>query len=292
MLYAEYRRGYKSGGFNSGAGAAATEFGEFKPEFLTDVEIGSKNNWTILGVPGRTNFDVYYGWYDDVQKNDTVAIYDFGAPPAFAALTFNAAKAAIKGVEFESTIIPNDNVQVSLFYSYTDASYSKFLLPEYISNYLPPSPDIDLAGSQFAYTPQSKLGIQPRFRIPVDSSLGEPYVGAMLYWQSTEWFTDLGTLETTCGAFNPATYQCLAPAGQQPKQSPYFLANFRFDWNSVLGEPVDASFFVDNAFNKTYQVGANPYLHLIGTNASIYAPPRMWGVELRYRFGADGQSGD
>ena len=111
----------------------------------------------------------------------------------------------------------------------------------------------------------------------------------MLYWQSTEWFTDLGTRETTCGAFNPATYQCLAPAGQQPKQSPYFLANFRFDWNDFMGQPVDASIFVDNAFNKTYQVGANPYLHLIGTNASIYAPPRMWGVELRYRFGADGQ---
>jgi iron complex outermembrane receptor protein len=289
MLYATYRRGYKSGGFNSGAGSAASEFGEFKPEFLTDVELGSKNNWTILGVPGRTNVDVYYGWYDDVQKNDTVAIDDFGAPPDFAALTFNAAQATIKGLEFQSTVVPDDNFQATVFYSYTDATYSKFLLPEYISNYLPPSPSFDLAGSQFAYTPQNKLGVQPRFHIPVDAALGEPVVSAMLYWQSTEWFTDLGTRETTCGAFNPATYQCLAPAGQQPKQSPYFLANFRFDWNDFMGQPVDASIFVDNAFNKTYQVGANPYLHLIGTNASIYAPPRMWGVELRYRFGADGQ---
>ncbi|MGD0190484.1 MAG: TonB-dependent receptor [Rhizomicrobium sp.] len=288
MIYASYNRGYKSGGFNSGAGSE-TDFEQFEPEYLTDVELGTKNNWTILGVPGITNADVYYGWYDNVQKNDTTAILDLGEPTAFAALTFNAAKATIKGAEFDSTFIPDDNFQVRVFYSYTDASYSKFLLPEYVSNYLPPSPTINLSGSPFAYTPQNKLGVQPRFHIPVDSSLGSPFVSAMVYWQSSEWFTDLGQLETTCGAFNPATEQCLAPGGQQPKQGPYWTANFRFDWDNFLGEPFDASFFVDNAFNKTYQEGANPYLHLIGTNASIYAPPRMWGIELRYRFGADGQ---
>ena len=284
MIYATYRRGYKSGGFNSGAGQL-TQFEEFQPEYLTDVELGTKNNWTILGVPGLTDFDLYYGWYDNVQKNDTVAILG-GPTPEFAALTFNAAKATIKGLEFQSTFIPDDNFQVAVFYSYTDASYSRFILPGEIINGVPFG-EINLAGSAFAYTPRNKLGFQPRFHIPVDGALGQPFISAVLYWQSEEWFTDLGTRETTCGAFNPANYQCLAPAGQQPNQGPYFLANFRLDWDSFLGEPFDASVFVDNAFNKTYQVGANPYLHLIGTNASIYAPPRMWGVELRYRFGAD-----
>ena len=290
MVYATYRRGYKSGGFNSGAGQL-TQFEEFQPEYLTDLELGTKNNWTILGVPGLTNFDVYYGWYNNAQKNDTVAIENTGQPTQFGALTFNAAKATIKGLEFQSTFIPDDNFQVSVFYSYTDATYSRFTLPSAVVNGVPVG-DINLDGSAFDYTPKNKLGFQPRFHIPVDGALGQPFVSAVLYWQSTEWFTDLGQQETTCGAFNPATYQCLAPAGEQPKQSPYFLANFRLDWDGVLGEPFDASLFVDNAFNKTYQVGANPYLHLIGTNASIYAPPRMWGVELRYRFGADAQSSE
>jgi iron complex outermembrane receptor protein len=296
MLYATYRRGFKSGGFNSGAGSA-TDLEEFKPEYLTDVELGVKNNWTILGVPGRTNFDMYYGWYDDVQKNDTIGIENLNAPPDFVALTFNAARATIKGLEFQSTFIPDDNFEVNVFFSYTDATYDKFLLPEYVSNYLPQSPELDHAGNPFSYTPQDKLGVQPRFHIPIDPALGAPYISSAIYWQSTEWFTDLSDLETTCGAFvRPpvlgAPYTCLAPAGQQPKQSPYWAVNFRLDWNSFLGEPVDASLFVDNAFNKTYQVGANPYLHLIGTNASIYAPPRMWGVELRYRFGADAQASE
>ena len=289
LLYASYNRGYKSGGFNSGAGIA-TQYAEFRPEYLTDVELGTKNNWTILGVPGLTNFDAYYGWYDGVQKNDTVGIINTGAPPEFVALTFNAAKATIKGLEFQSTFIPDDNFQVSVFYSYTDASYSKFVLPAEIFNGVPLNL-LDHAGNPFAYTPKNKLGIEPRFHIPVDPSLGQPFIGATLYWQSTEWFTDLSDLEHTCGAFNPLTYQCLAPAGMQPKQSPYWTANFRLDWNSFFGEPFDVAVFVDNAFDKTYQVGANPYLHLIGTNAAIYAPPRMWGVELRYRFGADAQSG-
>jgi iron complex outermembrane receptor protein len=287
MLYATYRRGYKSGGFNSGSGTAS-QFSEFEPEYLTDVELGTKNNWTFFGVPGRTNLDAYYGWYDDVQKNDTIGVDNPPAPPQFVALTFNAARANIKGVEFQTTIVPDDNFEVNLFYSYTDATYSKFMLPAEIVNNVPLGFE-NLAGTPFSDTPQNKLGIQPRLHIPVDPALGSPFVGATVYWQSSEWFTDLGSLETTCGAFNPATYQCLAPAGQQPKQGAYWTANFRLDWDNFLGEPFDASFFVDNAFNETYQVGANPYLHLVGTNASIYAPPRMWGVELRYRWGADGQ---
>jgi iron complex outermembrane receptor protein len=294
MVYATYRRGYKSGGFNSGAGAAAAGFGEFKPEFLTDVELGSKNNWTIIGVPGRTNVDVYYGWYDDVQKNDLV---DVEAPGFFepVALTFNAAKANVKGLEFQTTIVPEENFEVNFFYSYTDATYRNFALPQAIVNGVPVGVN-DLSGSPFAYTPKNKLGLSPRFHIPVDTNLGMPYIGGSLYWQSSEWFSDLATVQNTCSAFvmpSPPPglpYTCLAPGGQRPEQKAYALVNFRFDWNNFLGNPVDASVFVNNAFNKTYQVGANALLNLTGTNASIYAPPRMWGVELRYRIGADAHS--
>ena len=55
----------------------------------------------------------------------------------------------------------------------------------------------------------------------------------------------------------------------------------------MLGSSFDASAFVNNVTNRTYKVGANALEHEIGTTASIYAAPRMFGVELRYRFGAD-----
>jgi len=43
----------------------------------------------------------------------------------------------------------------------------------------------------------------------------------------------------------------------------------------------------NNVTNRNYKVGANALEHEIGTNASIFGAPRMFGVELRYRFGAD-----
>lgn len=277
LLYGTYRRGYKSGGFNGGA--AGTGFQEFKPEFLTDVELGTKNNWTILGVPGRTNFDLYYGWYQDIQKNDEVAIETIPLPPAspppprIVALTVNAAKATIKGLEFESTFIPNENFQVSVFYSYADASYDKFELPQAIV--IDPMGNVTLVnpfdhkGDTFALTPKHKLGLTGRFHLPVDSALGMPYVAATWYWQSKVWFTDLSDLE-------PHAFQ-----------ADYGLLNLRLDWNSFLGSSFDASVFVNNLADRTYKVGANAFEHLTGTTASIYGAPRMWGVELRYRFGAE-----
>ncbi|HTQ13000.1 MAG TPA: TonB-dependent receptor [Rhizomicrobium sp.] len=300
MVYATWRRGYKSGGFNSGA-AEATEFSRFKPEFITDVELGTKNNWTILGVPGRTNFDVYYGWYSDIQKNDEIAVIQEFIPPTPpliepAALTFNAARASIKGLEFESTFIPDENFQVDVFYSYTDAHYDKFVLPQEVvidplGNQFTVGAE-NHAGNPFANTPKQKFGITPRFHIPIDSSMGQPYLSATWYWQSRVWFTDLSDVETTCAAFvQPAVlgapYTCLAPAGQRPEQRSYSLINVRFDWDNFLGQPYDLSVFADNVTDETYKQGANALLHLTGTAASIYGPPRMYGIELRWRFGAD-----
>jgi iron complex outermembrane receptor protein len=270
LLYATYRRGYKSGGFNGGA--AGTGLQEFKPEFLTDVELGTKNNWTILGVPGRTNFDLYYGWYQDIQKNDEVAI-ETPSSLRVVALTANAAKAEIKGLEFESTFIPDENFQVSVFYSYADASYSKFELPQAI--FIDPMGNVTLVnpldhkGDPFAYTPKHKLGLTGRYHLPIDSALGMPILTATWYWQSKVWFSDLSDLEP------------------QSFQADYGLVNLRLDWDSFLGSSFDASVFVNNLTDRTYKVGADALQHLTGTSSSIYAAPRMWGVELRYRFGAE-----
>ena len=277
LLYGTYRRGYKSGGFNGGA--AQTGFTMFKPEYLTDVELGTKNNWEILGVPGRTNFDLYYGWYQDIQKNDLVAIQTIPMPPALAppprvvALTANAAKATVKGLEFETTFIPNENFQVGVFYSYTDAAYDHFELPQAIV--IDPMGNVTLVnplnhkGDPFAYTPKHKLGLTGRLHLPVDSALGTPYLTATWYWQSKMWFTDLSDFEAR--AF----------------QADYGLLNLRLDWNNYLGSAFDLSLFVNNLTDRTYKVGANALEHLTGTTASIYGAPRMWGAELRYRFGAE-----
>ena len=273
MTYITYRRGYKSGGFNSGATDVPTDIAEFKPEYLTDVELGTKNNWTILGVPGRTNFDLYYGWYQDVQKNDLVevcAVAGCLTAPSFDAITFNAAKANIKGLEFESTFVPDENFEVTAFYSYTDANYDKFVLPARFEAGVAVDP-LNHAGNPFAYSPRHKFGATAQVHLPVDASYGSPYFTATWYEQSKVWFSDLSDLEP--GA----------------SQGTYDLVNLRLDWNNVMGSSLDASAFVDNVTDRTYKVAENALLHLTGTSASIYGPPRMFGLEVRYSFGAGGE---
>ncbi len=268
LLYATWRRGYKSGGFNSGAAGVNPDYLLFKPEFLTDIEVGTKNNWEILGVPGRTNFDLYYGWYQDVQKNDIVGFGTVPRPPVV--LTVNAAKATIKGLEFESTFIPDENFQITAFYSYTEASYDSFLLPATLDyTGMTVTSVANHKGDPFAYTPKHKLGFTGRFHLPVDGSYGQPYFSATWYWQSKVWFSDVSDEE-------PDAFQ-----------GDYGIVNLRLDWNGVLGSDFDASAFLNNATNRTYKVGANALEHEIGTNASIFGAPRMFGIELRYRFGAD-----
>jgi iron complex outermembrane receptor protein len=275
MLYATYRRGYKSGGFNSGAIGTGLE--EFKPEYLTDVEVGAKNNWTVFGVPAQTNADAYYGWYRDIQKNDLISITNVipnppPAPPTIqttvGATTLNAAQATVKGVELSGTIVPAQWLELSAFYSYTDASYQKFVLPQQIVNGAFINP-INHAGDPFAYTPKNKFGVTGQFHIPVDPSWGEPTFTVQLYEQSKEYFTDLSDEEPDAAQAN------------------YALVNLRLDWDNVAGSPFDAAVFSTNVGNKTYKVAANALEHLTGTTSSIYGEPRMFGVELRYRFGED-----
>ena len=274
LLYATYRRGYKSGGFNSGSVGTGLE--EFKPEFLTDVEAGIKSNWSIGGLPVVTNLDGYYGWYQNIQKNDLVSITTITpAPPGppvvqttVGATTLNAAKATVKGVELSTDFILSQNLQAGLFYSYTDAGYGRFVLPTAILNGAFVG-TADHAGNPFAYTPKSKFGVHARFHIPVDPAWGTPYLSAQWYTQSKVWFTDLSDEE-------PDAFQ-----------NSYNLVNLRLDWENVGGSAFDAAVFANNVGNTTYKVAANALEHLTGTTASIYGEPRMFGIELRYRFGAD-----
>jgi iron complex outermembrane receptor protein len=185
-----------------------------------------------------------------------------------SALTLNAARATVKGIDFQSTIVPDEHVDVTAFYSYTDASYGAFALPEEIIG----SQQFGLlnhVGNPFAYTPANKFGVTANVHFMIDRALGIPTFSVTWYNQSRVWFTDLADEE---------------PDGSQ---GAYNLINLRLDWRSLMGTSADLGFFVNNVTNQIYKVGGNPLEHLTGTDSSIYGPPRMWGVELRYRFGAD-----
>jgi iron complex outermembrane receptor protein len=246
-VYATWRRGYKSGGFNSGGLGTP-----FKPEYLMDIELGVKHGGTLLGMPAVVSAAWYYGWYSNIQKND----FAFG-PFGPEVETFNAAKAKIEGLELNADLRPVDLLDLNVFFAYTDASYGKFFTP-FSGNHV---------GDPFAYTPKDKLGLTARLHIPVEASWGMPSFAVTYNYQSKVWFSDFADVEPDSA------------------QGGYGLFNLRLDWNSICGSDLDGAVFVNNVGNKLYKLGANPLEHLILTTSSMYGPPRMFGVELRYHVG-------
>ncbi len=71
---------------------------------------------------------------------------------------------------------------------------------------------------------------------------------------------------------------------------PHGLLDLRMDWNDIASRPVDASFFMTNATDQVYLVGGTVVYDALGVNPVLYGEPRMWGFQLRYRFGPAARS--
>jgi outer membrane protein OmpA-like peptidoglycan-associated protein len=65
----------------------------------------------------------------------------------------------------------------------------------------------------------------------------------------------------------------------------YDRVDLNVSWNNFLQQPIDLSFFMTNALDKTYEVGAVTNYGQIGTSTLIYSEPRMFGFSVKYRFG-------
>lgn len=252
LAYIATRRGYKNGGVNPAVLLISPDdpLFRFRPETVTDVELGFKRDWRLGGgVRARTNAAAFYSWYNDVQRNDYALIGGFNTQ-----VTANAAKATIKGVEFEGRLIPTDSFSLGVTYSYNDAAYGTYVDPL----------GIDRSGYAFPYVPRHKFSIDAQLKLPVPESAGEVSVRADYGWQSRQ----------------------QVAADQEPFDTidPYGVLNLRLDWNRVAGSGFDASIFAKNVGNVDYRVTSNPTYFSSGLVGSVYGDPRLYGASLRYRF--------
>jgi len=61
--------------------------------------------------------------------------------------------------------------------------------------------------------------------------------------------------------------------------------NLRLDWTNIASAPVDVSMFVTNATDSTFMTGIKSFIANLGVTTANYNEPRMFGIELRARFG-------
>jgi len=252
LTYVSARRGYRPGSFNFFA--PLPSLSRVGPEYVRDIELGLKSDWRAGSVVGRTNVDVYYAKYKDIQR--AVGFYD-PETNLQGSLTMNAAAATALGAEVETTLV-FPAVELSLIYAYADAEYDEFISQT-------PSGPVDLSGTPFPSSPKHKVSANVRYHLPIDSSWGELSVAATYSWQDSYWG--------------------LAPDPQPYAEQPsYGLLDLRFDWNGVAGRPLDVSAFVTNATDKTYIAAAGGVWGVLGYVPAIYGEPRMYGVQFVLRF--------
>jgi iron complex outermembrane receptor protein len=295
MVYATTRSGYRSGAINSTAINPAVTVAA--PENVQDYEIGLKADWTLWGMPLRTNLAAYYTDYRDIQTlvtlpNVTIAttntggVCDQAAYNANACLavtndnvTLNAKAARIQGVEWDLGWKPIPELSLTFAGSFLDARYTDFTFSP-PPGYLLPSGGTTLTGSPFPLpawqtnaTASYATGLKDLFGLPVDDLV----ISGHYYWQSRYLANMTG--------FDPSQ-----------RTSSYGMFNLRAELFNIGGKNFNFAFFMNNVlntpacqpeYNGVLNSAPNASFGIANTAGVLQClplPPRMYGVQLSYRF--------
>jgi iron complex outermembrane recepter protein len=256
LLYIRSSKGYVPGGFNPSfgftPGGVSTPQFRFAPESATDVEVGVKSEFALWGAPAQVDADVFHTDFKDIQRLVSETLPG-GVESNFTA---NASAAVIEGFEFLGSLLPVRNWKLAATYSYNYGKYTE----------INPAAAPSLVGIPFAYLPASKVSVSTSYTLPLDAANGKVDISAAYSYQSR--FFDAPVVQ-------PLDYI-----------SAYGLLNLRLEWNDIMRSSLDASFFMSNVANKVYRVGQYSGYVADGYITSFYGEPRMFGAQLRYRFGA------
>lgn len=262
LFYLATRYGYRAGGFNVRA-SRPIETEPFDAETVLDLEAGAKIDWYLGDWSMRSNIALYHQWYDDIQRT-VVVPNPLGVP---GSTVQNAAKATVLGVEIEQTIAPTDNLSLTLQYAYTD--------PEYDS-WADPLSGADLSGTPFSFTPKHKVTASLLYSYPLSGEAGVLDFGASIAWQDDIW---LNSLQTSVHIdAHPAEVRSTL------RQEAYWLVNTSATWRDVLGSSLDISAYAKNVTNQKYVTGGVFLYHSFGSTSKVFAEPRTYGMQIRYRF--------
>ncbi len=255
LVYTKASRGFKSGGFN-GAGTPPFQI-EYESEYVTDVEIGLKSDWDVYGVKLRTNIDGFHDDYKNAQRSVGVLVQTVPAPAPKTATTLIAnGDATIEGMEFESTIIPVKDLELTASWTYIHARYDKFFIPTV-------GDERDLP---YPFTPKNKFGFSAHYHLPfIPEEIGDVALQASY---------------VHTGRIQYATSD-IEPYGNEPG---YGLVDLNLEWNNVFSQPIDVTFFMSNVTDNLVKLGNVGIYNSSGYVAVIYNEPQMWGFRLKYRW--------
>lgn len=265
MFYGKVSKGYRPGGVNGTAPPGVDP--AYQPETDISFEVGVKADFRFNDVFLRTNLAAYTDRYKDIQKNVVLP----GPVPVSSVQNVNDAR--IKGIEAEVTLIPVQGLTLGGTFAYTDAKFDK-LAPIVVGNPCDPTQTTTVgfcSDNRFNSVPKTQYSLTLDYTLPLDDKLGQVSFGAVLYHQSSVSYSDTSVL-------NP-----------QSIEKPFTTLDLNLNWKNVGGQPIDLGLFVTNVTKEVYRIGTNNLMQnsSLGILGNIYAAPRMWGLSMKYRFGAD-----
>jgi iron complex outermembrane receptor protein len=250
-LYAQWSRGFKSGGQNleGGSGLSIGLKGLFKPETLDAYEIGLKSQWADRTV--TANLAAFYYDYSNLQVTITL-------PPSTTIV--QNADAKIYGVEGEFNWKVTDAFRLNAAATLTHARFDGF---KSFDDARPAQGVQDLDGEPLPHAPDVTLSLGAEYRATL---AGSPLPALTL--RADGFYSDRVVLRYF-GTANDSQ-KSYATLGLSAK-----LASE--DGRTTLNA------FLNNATNEHYLRNVT-YIGAVGAFMGNYAPPRTWGVQISQKF--------
>lgn len=275
MLYANVRKGYKSGSFPTVATSAAIQLEPATQEELLAYEIGTK--LALFDATLQLNAAAFY--YDYTDKQVLGAINDpiFGSLPAMV----NVPDSEVVGAEVAIEWYPVEGLRIAPAVSYADSEVKgefRNFDPFFSTTFNPG--DKDFSGQSFPNAPKWTGNLDMQYEWRLASGL-VPFVGAHLNYQS----------ETRAFFYD----QCTEPGFRTctPEVHPNLVGNYELIINerALLDlragvESADGSWRVyawgRNVTDKYYW---NQAQHVNDVLLRFAGMPRTYGLTASYRFG-------
>ena len=253
MVYGSVSAGFKSGGFNGG-----TCNDQFDPENLLALELGSKSRF--FNNTMQLNLSAFYYDYADFQARLFVNN---------ASIVENAADAKTYGFEAELLWLATDRFRVEGSLSLLNATFEDFLSTDPLNPHI--GMDCDATG----------LGCLQQLK--GNDLLRAPDVKATLSAE-LDFPLNRGGMVTLRGEYaHVADHYHTVFNNDFARQDAFGLTNARVMWSpgGRAADGVRVMAFVENVGDEEYALMHTPNATTGGT-LSNYAPPRTWGVSVRY----------
>ncbi|WP_430425979.1 TonB-dependent receptor [Phenylobacterium sp.] len=253
MAYARYSRGYKAFGFSAGGFLAVPKADE---ETVNSYEVGLKKNFSRV----QLNLAAFYLDYRDLQAPVAVRV---GATNVTQFV--NIAKSVSKGLEASVIWQPIQPLRLTLDYGWNPTKIKKSLLLVDVNDNINTAA-VSVVGNSLPQAPEHKLALNAGYTFETDP--GSLTLGATYLYRSKSYANVFERQYNSAPSWDQVDLRALfAPTGNK---------------YTVIA-------YVKNVFNEDgYAAAVAASQRNVGlpNGARVFelTPPRLYGVELQYRF--------